>query len=228
VILIGWGQCSRNHPDRGLAGQHQSGLSIIGLFAPQNSPAVRYIRSVVATLRHPFGHLQMQLPTPTSPWVDMSWRAQLGRERKMTDPTSRANNPQMGDDFVSVYEATAHRITGPVSNIALDLVGVGPGTRILDIAAGAGALSGPATERGATVLRQTLRPVWSGGSRNGSVHSIDAGSGNGRTGSHCSGRKFRCCILDLWRDAVFRLAPRSARTGSCASLRWQRLRCHLG
>jgi hypothetical protein len=47
----------------------------------------------------------------------------------------------MGDDFAAVYEATARRITGPVSNTALDIVGVGPGTRILDIAAGAGALS---------------------------------------------------------------------------------------
>ena len=53
----------------------------------------------------------------------------------MADPTFPANNPQMGDDFAAVYEATAHRITGPVSNTALDLVGVGPGTRILDIAA---------------------------------------------------------------------------------------------
>ena len=76
----------------------------------------------------------------------------------MTDPTSRANNPQMGDDFAAVYEATAHRITGPVSNTALDIVGVGPGTRIIDIAAGAGALSGPAAERGAAVLATDIAP----------------------------------------------------------------------
>jgi hypothetical protein len=48
----------------------------------------------------------------------------------MTDPAPRADNPQLGDDFAAVYEATAHRITGPVSNTALDLVGVGPGTRL--------------------------------------------------------------------------------------------------
>ena len=41
----------------------------------------------------------------------------------MTDPASRANDPEMGDDFAAVYEATAHRITGPVSNTALDIVG---------------------------------------------------------------------------------------------------------
>ena len=76
----------------------------------------------------------------------------------MADPTFRANNPQMGDDFSAVYEATAHRITGPVSNTALDLVGAGPGTQVLDIAAGAGALSGPAAERGASVLATDVAP----------------------------------------------------------------------
>jgi hypothetical protein len=64
----------------------------------------------------------------------------------------------MGDDFAAVYEATAHRITGPVSNTALDIVGVGPGTRIVDIAAGAGAGSGPAAERGAAVLATDIAP----------------------------------------------------------------------
>jgi ubiquinone/menaquinone biosynthesis C-methylase UbiE len=76
----------------------------------------------------------------------------------MTDPMSEANNPQMGDDFAAVYEATAHRITGPVSNTALDIVGVGPSTRILDIAAGAGALSRPAAERRAAVLARDIAP----------------------------------------------------------------------
>ena len=65
----------------------------------------------------------------------------------------------MGDHFAAVYEATAHRTTGPVSNTALVLVGVGPGTRILDIAAGAGALSGPAAERGPTVLAIDIAPA---------------------------------------------------------------------
>jgi tRNA/tmRNA/rRNA uracil-C5-methylase (TrmA/RlmC/RlmD family) len=76
----------------------------------------------------------------------------------MTNPTIPVNNPQMGDDFTADCEATAHRITGPVSHTALDLVGVGPVTRVLDIAAGAGALSGPAAERGATVLATDVAP----------------------------------------------------------------------
>ena len=76
----------------------------------------------------------------------------------MADPTFPADNPRMSGHFGAVYEATAHQITGPVSNTALDLVGVGPGTRILDIAAGAGALSGPAAERGASVLATDVAP----------------------------------------------------------------------
>src|SRR6516162_7051673 len=146
----------------------------------------------------------------------------------MTDPMSRANNPQMGDDFAAVYEATAHRITGPVSNTALDIVGVGPGTRILDIAAGAGALSGPAAERGAAVAGNRHR-ARHGPAARGTAPSLPSmqGSGDGRRGSRHSGRKLRCCILDLWRDPVCRLAPRSAGAGARASLRRQGLRRHL-
>ena len=50
----------------------------------------------------------------------------------MIDPMSRANNPQMGDDFAAVYEATARRITGPVSKTVLDIVGVGRALRMSD------------------------------------------------------------------------------------------------
>lgn len=58
----------------------------------------------------------------------------------------------MSDDFARVYEESAHRITGPVSLAALDRVGVRDGVRVLDIAAGAGALSVPAAQRGVSVL----------------------------------------------------------------------------
>lgn len=71
----------------------------------------------------------------------------------------RAANPQMGDDFARVYEETAHRITVPVSHAALEAVGgIGPDTRVLDIAAGAGALSVPAAERGAAVTAVDVAP----------------------------------------------------------------------
>ena len=64
----------------------------------------------------------------------------------------------MNNEFAAVYEATAHGITGPVSNTALDIAGVGAGSRIVDTTAGTGALSGPAAERGATVLATDVAP----------------------------------------------------------------------
>ena len=76
----------------------------------------------------------------------------------MSEQASRAANPQMSDDFARVYEASAHRITGPVSVADLELVGVGPSTRLLDIAAGAGALSIPAAENGAKVTATDVAP----------------------------------------------------------------------
>lgn len=64
-----------------------------------------------------------------------------------------ATHPHMTDDFARVYELTANRNTGQVAAAALDRVGnVQWGTRVLDIAAGAGALSLPAVLRGASVL----------------------------------------------------------------------------
>ena len=76
----------------------------------------------------------------------------------MSEQASRAANPQMSDDFARVYEESAHRITGPVSAAALETVGVGPSTCLLDIAAGAGALSIPAAEKGAKVVATDIAP----------------------------------------------------------------------
>jgi SAM-dependent methyltransferase len=64
----------------------------------------------------------------------------------------------MTDDFARVYEQSAHRITEPVSVAALEMVGIGPSTRLLDIAAGAGALSVPAAEKGARVVATDVAP----------------------------------------------------------------------
>jgi ubiquinone/menaquinone biosynthesis C-methylase UbiE len=64
-----------------------------------------------------------------------------------------AEHPHMTDDFARVYELTANRNTGQIAAAALDRVGdIRWGTQVLDIAAGAGALSVPAALRGATVL----------------------------------------------------------------------------
>jgi SAM-dependent methyltransferase len=50
------------------------------------------------------------------------------------------------------YEAAFAPFTGPFSDEALRLTGVGPGTRVLDVAAGSGALSRRAARLGADVL----------------------------------------------------------------------------
>lgn len=76
----------------------------------------------------------------------------------MSEQASRAANPQMSDDFARVYQESAHRITEPVSVAALEMVGVGPSTRLLDIAAGAGTLSIPAAEKGARVVATDVAP----------------------------------------------------------------------
>ncbi len=72
---------------------------------------------------------------------------------------ARSANPQMSDEFARIYEQAAHRITVPVSQAALDLNGdIGPGTLLLDIAAGAGALSVPAAKQGAAVMAVDVAP----------------------------------------------------------------------
>lgn len=70
-------------------------------------------------------------------------------------PPSEPNtlHPHMTDEFAQAYELTANRSTGQIAAAALDRVGdVRWGTRVLDIAAGAGALAVPAALRGASVL----------------------------------------------------------------------------
>lgn len=74
-------------------------------------------------------------------------------------PTS---NPSSGNgpvrphstyEFACIYEKTSNRVTGQIAATALDRISnIYWGTRILDIAAGAGALSLPAALAGASVL----------------------------------------------------------------------------
>jgi 2-polyprenyl-3-methyl-5-hydroxy-6-metoxy-1,4-benzoquinol methylase len=77
----------------------------------------------------------------------------------MPQALAPADGPMMSDDFARAYEQTAHRITGPISLTALNMAGsAGDGTRLLDIAAGAGALSVPAAQRAAYVLAIDIAP----------------------------------------------------------------------
>ncbi|UIJ73451.1 class I SAM-dependent methyltransferase [Aurantimonas sp. HBX-1] len=64
-----------------------------------------------------------------------------------------ADRPHSTYDFARVYERTSNRVTGQIAATALDRIpNLHWGTRILDIAAGAGALSVPAALAGASVL----------------------------------------------------------------------------
>jgi ubiquinone/menaquinone biosynthesis C-methylase UbiE len=61
--------------------------------------------------------------------------------------------------FAKAYELVATRLTAPISLKALDAVGrVDRNTRLLDIGAGAGALSIPATHIGAQVTAVDIAP----------------------------------------------------------------------
>lgn len=72
---------------------------------------------------------------------------------------SRTDHPHMTEDFARVYERTSHRIMAPIAMNALFRVGpIGHGTRLLDVAAGAGALSIPAAHSGASVLSVDIAP----------------------------------------------------------------------
>jgi SAM-dependent methyltransferase len=77
----------------------------------------------------------------------------------MSEPLAIAPSHFISEGFARVYEAAAERITGPISELALKAVGgVGPGMRVLDIAAGTGALSVPAARTGADVLGTDISP----------------------------------------------------------------------
>jgi hypothetical protein len=69
---------------------------------------------------------------------------------------SPADNPHTTDDFARVYELTGNRITAPIAMEAFRRVG--PGSHVLDIAAGAGALSIRAAFSGASVLAVDIAP----------------------------------------------------------------------
>jgi len=82
-----------------------------------------------------------------------------GSQAWIPNGPSPADDPHLTDDFARVYELTGNRITAPVAMAAFRRVGpLGPGSRVLDIAAGAGALSIPAAFTGASVLAVDIAP----------------------------------------------------------------------
>lgn len=63
------------------------------------------------------------------------------------------------NQLVRVYERVGEPMSRPFADRALDLTGLAPGERILDVATGTGALAVAAAERGARVLATDIAPA---------------------------------------------------------------------
>lgn len=82
-------------------------------------------------------------------------------KRWLPQGLAASDNPHMGDQFAQVYDMTANRITGPVAVEALRLAGgIHTRMRVLDIAAGAGALSIPRHLAARQSWRSISRQAW--------------------------------------------------------------------
>jgi ubiquinone/menaquinone biosynthesis C-methylase UbiE len=71
---------------------------------------------------------------------------------------SPQQRPESWTGGAAAYDAEFARFTGLYAEDALRLAGVGPGTRVLDVAAGSGALSLRAARLGAEVLATDFAP----------------------------------------------------------------------
>ncbi len=70
----------------------------------------------------------------------------------MADDYSLEQVPAGWDEAARFYDQHVASFTAKFARDAMDLVGVGPGLRVIDVAAGSGALAMAAAQRGATVL----------------------------------------------------------------------------
>ena len=73
-----------------------------------------------------------------------------------TDPALAAKHRAMwasGD-----YPAVVTDLVGPLGPILIEATGIGPGDRVLDVAAGTGSVAIPAAQTGATVVASDLTP----------------------------------------------------------------------
>ena len=138
----------------------------------------------------------------------------------MADPTFRRTTLKWGTILPrSPLQSYRARVPDLFSNTALDLVGVRARYPDSGYRRRRGALSGPAAERGATVLATGRSlPGWSGGSRNSCVPFVDARLGDGRRGSHRSRRKLPMLhftifgvmlFLQTWRQSLREQARRA-------------------
>ncbi|WP_235562685.1 class I SAM-dependent methyltransferase [Brevundimonas sp. Root1423] len=74
------------------------------------------------------------------------------------NPLNPMHQPDIWNDAVLGYETLAEPHTRPFARIALELAGVRPGERLLDVACGTGALTLEAAAEGASVLATDFSP----------------------------------------------------------------------
>jgi SAM-dependent methyltransferase len=67
--------------------------------------------------------------------------------------------PRRWDDHVAAYEAVFEPLTNGLATLALDGLGVGPGTRLIDVGAGTGGAALAAARRGASVTAIDASPA---------------------------------------------------------------------
>ncbi|MFN8549118.1 MAG: hypothetical protein U0527_14400 [Candidatus Eisenbacteria bacterium] len=79
----------------------------------------------------------------------------MNPERSGSSPDQ---SPEAWGEIAQEYELAFERVSGQYSEQTLDALGISAGERVLDVAAGAGALSLLAARRGATVLATDFAP----------------------------------------------------------------------
>lgn len=84
-------------------------------------------------------------------------------DRDMTDPTATLDVQQVAAKHRAMwasgdYPKLAVELVAPLGPVLVEATGIGPGDRVLDVAAGTGNASIPAAETGATVVASDLVP----------------------------------------------------------------------
>jgi ubiquinone/menaquinone biosynthesis C-methylase UbiE len=93
-------------------------------------------------------------------WFDVMYRTAGRRSQNGKDaPVSDTNgDPLNFSELVTFYERIVDPLTLPMGRRALDLVGLTRGDRLIDVAAGTGALAAEAAQRGMRVLAVDVEP----------------------------------------------------------------------
>ena len=106
----------------------------------------------------------------------------------------------------------------PVGERLVDACGIGPGMRVLDVAAGTGNASLPAARRGANVTASDLTPALLEAGAGSRRQRGSSSTGSRRTPSICRSRTSRSTSSCPRSASCSRLTTRRPPTSSCASV----------